>query len=66
MQQHEIPYTVALDLDRSVARAFGNIRATPTSFLVAADGRIALQHTGMLDMEELQDRIAELLIAAPG
>lgn len=66
MQQHEIPYTVALDLDRRVAKAFGNVRATPTTFLVAEDGKIEFQHTGSLTADALNDKVAKLLDPASG
>lgn len=36
----QIPYPIALDIKGEAARAFGDVRLTPTSFLIAPDGRI--------------------------
>ncbi|MGB5441252.1 MAG: TlpA disulfide reductase family protein [Gammaproteobacteria bacterium] len=60
-KSRNIPYPVALDIDGSAARAFGNIRLTPTSFLVAPDGRIVLRRTGELDMQKLRKNIHNML-----
>lgn len=61
----EIPYPVALDLDGTAARAFGNVRLTPTSFLIAPDGRILHQKIGELDMTYVRQLIDPLLPPAP-
>lgn len=44
-----LPYTIALDTDDSAARAFGDIRLTPTSFLISPEGRIVYQKLGDID-----------------
>ena len=62
-KQRHIPYPVALDLDGSVAAAFGKVSLTPTSFLIAPDGRVTLQKTGELDMRRLRNRVLALLPA---
>ncbi len=56
-----IPYPVAMDIDGAAARAFGNVRLTPTSFLIAPDGRIVLRRTGALDMVKLRKNIHNML-----
>ena len=56
-----IPYPVALDIDGAAAQAFGNIRLTPTSFLVAPDGRIVFQKLGEMNMTTLRENILTLL-----
>lgn len=56
-----IPYPVALDLQADAARAFGNVRVTPTSFLIAPDGRIVYRRTGSLDMTRLRQAIIHML-----
>lgn len=56
-----IPYPVALDLQADAARAFGNVRVTPTSFLIAADGRIMYRRIGTLDMTRLRQDILAML-----
>ena len=56
-----IPYPIALDLDAEAARAFGNVRLTPTSFLIAPDGRIVYQQLGAMSMEKLRQDILDML-----
>jgi len=56
-----IPYPVALDINGDAARAFGNVRLTPTSFLIAPDGRIVSRKTGELDIPGLRKNILTML-----
>ena len=58
-----IPYPVALDIHGAAAQAFGNVRLTPTSFLIAPDGRIVFQTLGERDMPTL--RTNSLAIRTP-
>ena len=57
----QIPYPIALDIDGKVSQAFGNVRLTPTSFLIAPDGQIAHQKTGVLNMQKIQTLIETML-----
>jgi len=56
-----IPYPIALDIHADAARAFGKVRLTPTSFLIAPDGRIVYQKTGTMNMASLREDILGLL-----
>jgi peroxiredoxin len=56
-----IPYPVAMDIHADASRAFGDIRMTPTSFLIAPDGRIAYYRTGTMDMDKLRRDILAML-----
>ncbi|WP_092993189.1 TlpA disulfide reductase family protein [Thiohalomonas denitrificans] len=56
----DIPYTIALD-DGSAARAFGDVKLTPTTFLINPEGRIVQQKLGELDMELIEGRIIDML-----
>ena len=56
-----LPYPIALDIDGQAARAFGDVRLTPTSFLIAPDGRIVREKVGELDMTEVRARLREML-----
>jgi peroxiredoxin len=58
-----IPYPVALDIQADAARAFGNVSLTPTSFLIAPDGRITYQHTGEMNITALRKDILAMLAA---
>jgi len=57
----QLPYAVALDKDGSAARAFGEVKLTPTSFLIDPNGRIVQQKLGELDMNALRGRIVAML-----
>jgi peroxiredoxin len=57
----DIPYPVALDIHADAADAFGNVRLTPTSFLIAPDGRVVLSKVGRLDMTGLRREILAMI-----
>lgn len=60
-ERRRIPYPVALDLHAEAARAFGDVQVTPTSFLIAPDGRIVYHRSGELDPETLRENIIGIL-----
>lgn len=59
--RRELPYLVALDSSGEAARAFGDVRLTPTHFLIDPEGRIVQQKLGELDMAQLRTRIIGML-----
>lgn len=60
----DINYPIALDIQNEAAIAFGDVRLTPTSFLVAPDGRIVHQKIGELDINKVRTLITEMLAQA--
>lgn len=56
-----LPYVVALDSDGKAAEQFGHVNLTPTSFLVAPDGRIIERKVGNFDFRAMERRIRDLL-----
>jgi len=66
VQRRRIPYPVALDPEGEAARAFGDVRQTPTSILIAPDGRIAAYRIGSLNRERLRAAIEQMLNPPPG
>lgn len=48
-EQRKLPFKVALDSSGDVARRFGNVSVTPTTFLIGRDGRILKQYLGEPD-----------------
>jgi len=60
-EARRIPYPIALDIHADAARAFGDVRLTPTSFLIAPDGRIVYQVVGELDIDKLRADIIGML-----
>lgn len=57
----QLPYPIVLDVDGGAARAFGDVRLTPTSFLIAPDGRIVREKVGELDMTEVRAQLHAML-----
>ena len=47
-----LPFKVALDVSGDIARRFGNVRLTPTSFLIDRQGRIVKQYLGAPDQAQ--------------
>lgn len=52
-QQKQLPFKVALDVDGSVAKSFGNVRLTPTTFIIDKRGRVIKQYLGEPDFAQL-------------
>ncbi|MBU4612795.1 TlpA family protein disulfide reductase [Achromobacter sp. GG226] len=48
-ETRKLPFTVALDPVGDIAKAFGDVTLTPTSFLVGRDGRIIKRYLGDVD-----------------
>lgn len=59
-----IPYPIALDIHADAAQAFGDVRLTPTTFLIGPDGRIIYQKTGEMDMARIRKDILAMLSTA--
>ena len=60
VKQFNIPYLVALDINGKAMEAFGDIRATPTTYLIAPDGKVIMQNTGRTDFRYLKQNIERL------
>ncbi len=60
-QQRQLPYPIVLDTGERAARAFGNIRVTPSHILIAPGGRITHKTTGPLDMPTLRSELLAML-----
>jgi peroxiredoxin len=59
-----LPFKVAHDADGAAAKAFGDIRLTPTTFLVDKQGNIVKRYLGEPDFAALHAEI-EALLKAP-
>jgi peroxiredoxin len=59
----EINYPISIDTTAEAARAFGDVKLTPTTFLIAPDGRIVHQKIGDLDIPMVRRTIENMLDA---
>ena len=64
-QSRKLPFGVAIDNTGAVAKAWGDVQLTPTTFIVDKRGEIVKRYVGAPDFAELHQLIEELL-AAPG
>jgi len=65
-RRKQIPYPIALDIQGDVASAFGDVRLTPTTFLIDSQGQVAFQKTGMLNMIRMRQKVLSMLPASQG
>ena len=60
-QSRALPFGVAIDNTGAVAKAFGDIKMTPTTFLIDKQGRVVKRYLGAPDFAALHQLIEELL-----
>jgi peroxiredoxin len=56
-RREELPFTVALDFEGTINRAFGGVDATPTGFLIDKQGKIVQRIVGEPDFGQLRATI---------
>jgi peroxiredoxin len=62
-QSRQLPFKVAIDNTGAVAKAWGDIQLTPTTFLIDKQGKIVKRYVGAPNFAELHALIDKLLIA---
>ena len=62
IKRKQVPYKIAFDNQAMAVQAFGNVKLTPTSFLINPNGFIVKQKIGEMDMHALQAQIEAMLI----
>lgn len=60
-QTRKLPFKVALDNTGAVAKAWGDVRITPTTYLVNKRGEIVKTYVGAPDFSQLHQLIEKLL-----
>jgi peroxiredoxin len=63
-RKRALPFKVVLDASGEVSKRFGNIRITPTTFIIDKKGRMLRRFVGEPEWSEF-DRIVEKALAAP-
>ncbi len=62
-QTRELPFKVALDTDGSAAKSFGDVKLTPTTFLIDKDGNIVKRYVGTPEFPALHQLLEKSLAA---
>ena len=60
-QTRQLPFDVAIDNTGSIAKAWGDVQATPTTFVVNQRGDVVKRYVGEPDFAELHKLIESLL-----
>ena len=60
-QTRQLPFKVALDNTGDIARDWGDVRLTPTTFIVDKQGRIIKRYIGEPDFRALHQLLDQLL-----
>ena len=60
-QRRQLPFPVAIDNTGAVAAGFGEVAATPTTFLIDRQGEIVQRYVGEPDFEALHVLVERLL-----
>lgn len=63
-QARQLPFGVVIDNTGSIARGFGDVQVTPTSFVLNQRGEIVKRYVGAPDFAELSALIERLLAGA--
>ena len=63
-QSRQLPFQVALDNTGAVAKAWGDVKLTPTTYIVNKRGEIVKTYIGQPDFAELHQLIEKLLAEA--
>jgi peroxiredoxin len=62
-QTRNLPFRVALDTQGDLAKSFGDVKMTPTTFLIGKDGKIIKRYLGEPDFTALHQLLEKELAA---
>jgi peroxiredoxin len=63
-ETRKLPFKVAIDNTGAVAKAWGDVKLTPTTYIVNKQGEIVKKYVGAPNFDELHKLIEKLLAAA--
>jgi len=61
VQKNQLPFFVALDGQGNIAKAFGDIQLTPSTFLIDKQGNILKRYVGVMDFKEVHQILDQQL-----
>lgn len=64
VQSRQLPFRVAIDHSGDLAKGFGEVQLTPTTFVVNKKGEIVKRYIGEPDFAALHALLAQLLAEA--
>jgi peroxiredoxin len=62
-ETRKLPFTVALDSSGDIAKSFGDVKLTPTTFVIGKDGKILKRYVGEPEFGELHALLQKALAA---
>jgi len=62
-QTRQLPFKVALDVDGEAAKSFGDVKLTPTTFLIDKNGNIIKRYVGIPEFPALHQLLESALAA---
>ena len=62
-ETRQLPFKVALDTDGSAAKSFGDVKLTPTTFVIGKDGSILKRYVGIPEFAAMHQLIEQALAA---
>ncbi len=60
-ETRQLPFKVALDTDGSAAKSFGDVKLTPTTFVIGKDGSILKRYVGIPEFASMHKLIEQAL-----
>lgn len=62
-KSRKLPFKVAMDKDGQLAKEFGNVKMTPTAFLIDKKGNILKRYLGNYDEKDFENILTKALAA---
>ena len=60
-ESRQLPFKVALDIDGQAAKSFGDVKLTPTTFVIGKDGTILKRYVGIPEFAAMHQLLEKAL-----